>query len=222
MFKNLMSMPFFHGVSMQKFSEILGKYRFHFIKFADKDRIISVGDPCTHLSVIISGKVRITVSSADNKVKISQTLGSPEPIYPDFFFGKSTHYPADVYAEGDCGIMQIEKRDYINIINSDNIFLFNFLNLLSMNAQLSTDGVIALTSGDLKKRIAYWIVALTQTNSTDIVMECRQRDLYAVFGVPRQSLVAALTEMKENGLLDFSTDRIEIRDRKSLSALLES
>lgn len=222
MFQPLMQMPLFHGVSYNRLSEIIGKHRFHFLKYADKEKIISAGDPCTHLSTVVSGKVRVTVSSGDDRVKVSQTLEAPEPIAPDFFFGRTTRYPASVTAIGDCGIMQIEKNDYIDIINSDRIFLFNFLNMLSMNAQLSTDGVLALTSGDLRKRIAYWIVALTQLNGKDITMECRQRDLYSVFGVQRQSLTAALSEMKDARMLDFTPARIEVVDRRLLLKLLES
>ena len=222
MFQTLMKMPLFHGVSYNKLSEIIGKHRFHFLKFADREKIISAGDACTHLSTIVSGKARVTINSSDERVKVSQTLEAPEPIAPDFFFGRTTRYPATVIASGECGIMQIEKNDYIEIINSDRIFLFNYLNMLSMNAQLSTDGVLALTSGDLRKRIAYWIIALTQLNGKDIIMECRQRDLYSVFGVQRQSLTAALDEMKEAGILDFTATRIAVADRKLLLKLLES
>lgn len=222
MFQTLMQMPLFHGVSYNKLSEILGKHRFHFLKYTDNERIISAGDLCTHLSTVVSGKVRMTISNADSHVKVSQTLEAPEPIAPDFFFGRTTRYPASVTAIGSCEIMQIDKKEYIEIINSDSVFLFNYLNMLSMNAQLSTDGVLALTSGDLRKRIAYWVVALTQLNGKDITMECRQRDLYSVFGVPRQSLIAALTEMKSAGLLDYTSSRIEINDRRKLLNLLES
>ena len=222
MFQTFMQMPLFHGVSYSKLSEIIGKHRFHFLKFADKEQIVSAGDVCTHLSTIVSGKARVTTCSPDGRVKVSQTLEAPETIAPDFFFGRTTRYPASVVATAECGIMQIEKNDYIEIINSDRIFLFNYLNMLSMNAQLSTDGVLALTSGDLRKRIAYWIIALTQLNGKDITMECRQRDLYSVFGVPRQSLTAALGEMKEAGIVDFTATRIDVSNRKSLLNLLES
>lgn len=222
MFQTLMQMPLFHGVSYNKLSEIIGKHRFHFLKYADREKIISAGETCTHLSTIVSGKARVTICSPDERVKVSQTLEAPEPIAPDFFFGRTTRYPASVAAIGECGIMQIEKNDYIEIINSDRVFLFNYLNMLSINAQLSTDGVLALTSGDLRKRIAYWIVALTQLNGKEITMECRQRDLYAVFGVQRQSLTAALGEMKESGILEFTATRIDVSDRKSLIKLLES
>jgi CRP-like cAMP-binding protein len=221
MFRTLMEMPLFHGVSYQKLSEIIGKHRFHFLKYTDKERIISADDPCTHLSTIVSGSVRATIESTDQKVKVSQTLEAPEIISPEFFFGPSTRYPATITANGTCGIMQIEKKDYIEIIKSDTILLFNFLNILSMNAQRATNGVLAITSGDLRKRIAYWIVALTQRNGKDIKMECRQRDLYSVFGVPRQSLTAALAEMKAADLLDFTASGIEVYDRRKLVELLD-
>lgn len=220
MFEILMGVPLFHGVTYQKMSEIIGKHRFHFLKYDDGQQIIGAGEQCTHMKTIVSGKVRVSVSNSDNRVRVSQTLEAPDIIAPDFFFGKTTRYPASVCALGPCGIMQIDKNDYLDIINSDSVFLFNFLNLLSVNAQLSLEGVLALTSGDLRKRIAYWIVALTQRNGRDIVMECRQKDLYGVFGVPRQSLLAALSEMKAEGLLDYSTSRISVTERRRLADLL--
>ena len=80
--------------------------------------------------------------------------------------------------------------------------------------------MLALTSGSIEKRIAYWVIALTQKNGTDITLECRQRDLYAVFGVPRQSLLAALDSMQERGLISYTTRAIRINDRRSLLSSL--
>ena len=117
-------------------------------------------------------------------------------------------------------ILELDKKDYLEIIISDRIFLFNFLNLLSMNAQLSVEGVLALTSGSLEMRIAYWIIALTDRTGSDIVMECRQRDMYTVFGVQRQSLIAALTRMRDDGLIDFTPNSIKVKDRRRLLELL--
>lgn len=216
-----MEMPLFHGVSYQKLSEIIGKHRFHFQKHEPGDIIVRAGDPCMLLSTVISGSVRVKIDSADSRVTVSQTLDAPEVIAPEYFFGRVTNYPATVTALDNCGIMQIEKRDYVDIINSDQVFLFNILNLLSMNAQRATDGVLALTSGNLQRRIAYWIVALTQNNGYDITMECRQRDLYSVFGVQRQSLISTLAEMKAEGLLDYTPQCIRVADRRDLVKLLD-
>ena len=112
--------------------------------------------------------------------------------------------------------MQIDKSDYLRIINTDPVFLFNYLNLLSMNAQLSVEGVLALTSGNLEQRIIYWIVALTQNNGRNIKLECRHKDMYTVFGVPRQSLIAALNNLQQQGLIDYDSQEIRVADRRNL------
>ena len=162
----------------------------------------------------------IGITNFDQRFRVSQTIAAPEVIAPDFFFGKTTSYPGTVTAKGDVGILELDKKDYLEIIISDRIFLFNFLNLLSMNAQLSVEGVLALTSGSLEMRIAYWIIALTDRTGSDIVMECRQRDMYTVFGVQRQSLIAALTRMRDDGLIDFTPNSIKVKDRRRLLELL--
>ncbi|RXE74260.1 Crp/Fnr family transcriptional regulator [Muribaculaceae bacterium Isolate-013 (NCI)] len=220
MYETLLSMPLFKGVSADKISEIIGKYRFHFLKYHNGDVIVEAGEPCEKIRSVVSGCVRVTITNFDQRFRVSQTIAAPEVIAPDFFFGKTTSYPGTVTAKGDVGILELDKKDYLEIIISDRIFLFNFLNLLSMNAQLSVEGVLALTSGSLEMRIAYWIIALTDRTGSDIVMECRQRDMYTVFGVQRQSLIAALTRMRDDGLIDFTPNSIKVKDRRRLLELL--
>jgi len=220
MYETLLGLPLFAGVSHQKISEIVGKHKFHFLKYAPGHTIITEGETCTHMKSVIAGSVRLITESPDGKFRVLQTISAPDIITPDFFFGRTTHYPASAKAIDSVGILQIDKGDFLNIMNSDSIFLLNYLNILSMNAQLSVEGVLALTSGSLEKRIAYWIVALTQTNAKDIVLECRQRDMYAVFGVPRQSLVSALDNLKKNGIIEYTAHQISVLNRRMLMEIL--
>lgn len=220
MYETLMSMPLFAGVSRHRMSEIIGKYKFHFLKFNPGETIATEGEMCTHLKSVIAGNVRVTVKNKDQHFQVAQTLSAPDLIAPEFFFGKTTTYPATVEAIGHAGILQLDKTDFLNIINSDPIFLFNYLNILSVNAQRSIEGVLALTSGTLEKRIAYWIVALTQTNGKDIVLQCRQRDMYTVFGVPRQPLISALDHMTQAGIITYTPREITVLNRRALSAIL--
>ena len=220
MYETLLGLPLFAGVSRQKISEIVGKNKFHFLKYTDGETIVTAGEPCTHIKSIITGKARLSIANATNRFKISQTLEAPDVICPEFFFGKTTHYPCEAKADGDVGIMQIDKTDYLRIINADPVFLFNYLNLLSMNAQLSVEGVLALTSGNLEQRIIYWIIALTQNNGKNIVLDCRHKDMYTVFGVPRQSLIAALNNMQDKGLIEYTPQEIHVIDRRRLLEML--
>lgn len=222
MYEILMNLPLFKGVSHDRISDIAEKSKFHFLKYPAREKFISAGGPCTHIRFIVSGSVRATISNNDGRFRVAQTLSAPDVISPDFLFGRHTIYPADVVALEPTGILQIDKSDYIKILNSDPVFLFNFLNLLSMNAQKAIDGVLALTNGSLDERIAFWIISLTQPRATDVVMQCRQRDLYSLFGVQRSSFIATIDRMKDMGLIEYNANEIHILDRRKLLTLLNS
>jgi len=222
MYEILMRLPLFHGISYSKLSEIVGTTRFHFLKYLKGEQIVEAGQPCTHIKFIISGSARVSIVNADGRFKVSQTLSMPDVIAPDYLFGRATRYPISAVALEPTGILQIEKQEYVRILNSDPVFLFNLLNTLSMNAQKAVEGVLALTTGSLEERIAFWIIALTQRRGTDIVLSCRQRDLYSLFGVQRTSFLATLENMKKRGLIDYNQNEIIIRSRADMLALLSS
>lgn len=220
MYEILMALPLFHGVSYDKLSEVIGNTKFHFLKYLQGDKIVDAGQPCTHIKFIISGSARVQIENPTGRFRVSQTLTNPDVIAPDFLFGRATAYPCTATALEPTGIMQIAKNDYVRLLNSDPVFLFNFLNMLSVNAQKAVDGVLALTTGSLEERIAFWIVALTQRRATDIVLTCRQRALYTLFGVQRSSFIAVLDAMKSRGLIDYTQNEIIIHNRAEMVRLL--
>ncbi len=222
MYEILMHLPVFNGVTYSRLEEIVGNTKFHFLKYLKGDKIIEAGQQCTHIKFIISGSARISIVNSDGRFKVSQTLSMPDVISPEYLFGKATRYPVSVVALEPTGILQIEKQDFLRILSTDHIFLINMLNILSVNAQRSVEGVLALSTGSLEERIAYWIVALTQRRGTDIVLSCRQRDLYSLFGVQRTSFIATLDSMKQRGLIDYNQSEIMIKSRAEMLSLLNS
>lgn len=222
MYEILMRLPLFNGVSHDRISEIVGMAKFHFLKYLPGETIVTAGEPCTHIKFIISGKARLHIVNSDGRFRVSQSLEAPDVIAPEFLFGKATHYPCSAEAILPTGILQISKSDYMRILNLDKIFMFNFLNILSVNAQKSIEGILSLTTGTLEERIAFWIVALTQRRGTDIVLSCRQRDLYSLFGVQRTSFIATLESMKQRGIIDYDQNEIRINSRRDLLDMLSA
>lgn len=220
MYEFLMELPLFKGVGFDKISEIIGTTKFHFLKYLEGETIVSAGDPCTHIRFVISGAARLTTVSSDSRMRVCQTLTAPDVIAPDFLFGRFTNYPATAVAIDRTSILQLTKNDYLKILHSDKVFLINFLNTISINAQKSVIGVLALTHGTLEERIAFWIAALTQRGSTDITLQCKQRDIYSLFGVQRSSFINTLDSMQERGLLEYDQREIRFNSRPALIELL--
>lgn len=221
MFELLMELPLFRGVSRSRMAEIVGTAKFHFLKFPVGETIIRAGDNSSHLTFVISGSVRATTANDSGRFAVSQTLEAPAVIAPDFLFGRVTRYPATVMALTDCSILKISKADYVRILYSDEVFMFNYLNTLSVNAQKALDGILSLTSGGIDERIAFWIACLTQPGSKDISMSCRTRDLCNLFSVPRNVFEAATAEMERRGLIRYTPRSIDIIDRKAMLSLLD-
>lgn len=222
MYEILMGLPLMKGVSRDRISEIVGMAKFHFLKYLPGETIVNAGDTCTHIKFIISGKARLSIANSDGRFIVSQSLEAPDVIAPEFLFGKATRYPCTGIAVEPTGILQISKADYMKILGCDEIFLFNFLNTLSMNAQKGIEGILAIATGTLEDRIAFWIISLTQRGGTDIALTCRQRDLYALFGVQRTSFLATLDSMKQRGIIDYDQNEIRIHSRRDLLEILNS
>ena len=220
MFDTLLELPLFKGVSREKIADIVGKVKFHFLKYPEDTVFLRPGDVTEHLFFVLSGKVTLTIASEDNRFSVGQTLAGPDVIMPDFLFGMATTYPCTGVTIEPTSILQIEKSDFLKILSMDSVVLLNYLNTLSTNSQKSLSGIVALSDGNIETRIAFWIIALTQPTATDISLQCRQRDLSGVFGVQRSALVNALDRMKNAGLVDYEPGTIKILDRKGLFKLL--
>ena len=222
MYENLMSLPLFKGISYKRVSEMVGNTRLAFLKFLPGENIFAAGTKCDCLKFVFSGSVRLSMSSSNERVSIEQTLTAPAIIQPDYLFGRNTIYQVSASAVDTVSIIELDKAALISLLREDEIILFNYLNILATDAQKTTDGMMAVISGSIEERIAFWIISMTQMGSEDIVLRARARDLYTVFGVARSSFIAALDSMAAEGIIEYTPNEIRVLSRKALRAILIS
>ena len=219
-YQTLMQLPLFQGVSRAKLLELIEKIRFHFLKYEVGEKIASRSDACTHPKFLLSGSIRCEMNTYDGKVKLSQILHAPDIIAPDHLFGRSTTYPANYYAVGQIGMMQIDKSTFMTLMQDEPIFMINLLNILSRRSQKNKECLMSMGTGDLRERLAHWILILTSRNATNIRINARQRDLYSYFGVQRTALLNTLAEMKQEKIIDYTVNEVSILDRSALRDIL--
>lgn len=210
MFEQLMQLPLFQGVSAHQLSAIVEKMPFHFLKFHDGESIIDEGTTCTHLRFVVSGEVRTCMRFNNLQVSIEQTLSAPNVLGPEYLFGLDTSYPFSAIAKGDCGILQLRKSDYVTILQSDKVFLFNILNYLSRNNQRFKSSLLDVKQGTVIERIALLVGAFTTQSSTDVLIQSRQKDLCVLMGTQRATLVRALDILQDADIIDYSASQIAI------------
>lgn len=212
MFELLMQLPLFQGLSVESLSSLVEKYPFHFLKFKDGDRILSAGDPTSHTRFVISGKVRLDMPFNNLSVVLSHTLAAPYVLGADWLFGMTTAYPYGVTAVGKCGILQLTKGDYVEMLRSDKVLLFNILNYLSLRAQRSATFMLDMQHGSVAERLALLLKTFTARTSTDVVLSFKQKDLCSLLSTQRNSLLSAMSALEQDELVVFTTNRLKIKD----------
>lgn len=213
-FDKLLHLPLFQGVSQERLQDTVEKVPFHFLKFRKGEKILSCGDECSHVRFVVSGRVRLEFESKVLKFKISHELEAPEVIAPDYLFGLDTSYPFSVTATESCGILQLAKQDYVAMLRTDDVFLFNILNYLSRNSQTRKSQLLNLGNASVQERLVMLVSAFTSQRSQNIAITFKQRDLCRLLGARRPALVSAISAMKDKGLIDMpSSTTITIASR---------
>lgn len=222
MFDILVDLPLFRGVTHERIADTVGLAKFHFLRYNPGDTIANQGDDCIFLRFIISGKIKISIANRDERLIVSETLEAPDVIAPDYLFGTNPKYPGSIVAVEPTSIVQIPKSDYIKILATDQIFLLNYVNYLSMNAQKCVEGILSVSRGSLEERFATWVVALTQPSAKDILITCKQKDLYSMFGVQRSAFMQMLEYLADKGYITYDQTQIRVNDRRTILSLMRN
>jgi len=221
MYQQLMQLPLFQGVSTDKITALVEKLPFHFLKYHSGEQVFAAGDPCTHIKFIVSGKLRLETPYTNLRVCLVQTLATPHVLAAEYLFGRETTYPFTAVADGPCGILQLRKSDYIKMVNSDKVFLFNILNYLSSGSQRSTSAALSIKDGSVAERLAHLIDQLTITGATDVSLRYKQKDLCALLGTQRTTLIATLDKLGDQGVLTYDSNELQIVDMLGFDAFLK-
>ena len=216
MYEQLMQLPLFQGVSSERLSELIEKLPFHFLKFKAGENIINPGDACTHIRFVVSGGVDVIVRHHTLNVSLHQRLVAPDVLAPDHLFGLENSYPFTVTASQECGLLQLRKSDYVYMLQTDKIFLFNILNYLSLGTQRVRAAMLGLRQGTMAHRLALFVSAFASRRSTDLRIEYRQRDLCTMLGVQRTQLVTAIDTLTQQNIITHMPGVIDINDVDAL------
>ncbi|MBR5102285.1 MAG: Crp/Fnr family transcriptional regulator [Muribaculaceae bacterium] len=214
-FEQLMKLPLFQGVSSGNLEKMVETIPFHFLKYNVGTTINTVGDPCTHVRFVFTGTVKVTFVTV-SKLTVEYQLPGPDVINPAFLFGIHTVYPFNVIATTDCGLLQVKKDDFVQMLQADQVVLFNYLNFLSRGGQVEVASMAALAYGSIAERLGTIVAWLTPQSASNIVIQFKLRDLCRMLSTRRSALFATLNALQDDGILTYTPNSISIIDRKRM------
>ncbi len=160
---------------------------------------------------VISGKVGIIHSNVSGSCSIHEEIPTGSVIGADRLFGMNT-----AVALSDVCIMKFSKDKYLQLLASDEIYLMNILNYLSLRTQRSVDALNQLYSGSLLGHLAYWLETLTERDSKNIKVDCTIESLSSLTNISADELERQIDFLKRRRLALYSSQSFAIPSRRRL------
>lgn len=214
MFDTLKDLPLLKGLSNEQFYEFLEKTNLQFINYADGDTVIRSGENCEHIKFVISGELRSIRAICGGEVVITHSLPPGSVISPEYLFGIDTRFPFDAYAVGKVSMLQFRKDQYMKLLQSNDIFLMNFSNYLSLHAQRPIISYSQFYGRSLADMLALWISFYTKSGSRNISVRCSTETLGELSGI--SDIASELETLSKKGLILTDDNVINILSRDEM------
>lgn len=216
----LINSPLFQGIQAREIRQLIENVH-HQVKFYTANEIIAhEGDPCNSLQIVLSGSVRGEMTNMAGKVLKIEDIGVARPLAIAFLFGQNNRLPVTITANEEAKLLIFPKESVIKLMQSNALFLQNFLNGISNRAQFISGKLKFLSFQGLKGKLAHYLLELDRQETGRVVLEQTHEELSAIFGVARPSLTRALHELHDEEIITVQGKNITIHNRKLLSGYL--
>ena len=181
-------------------------------KYATNQTIFRQGDPAVSIFFILTGKLKLTVTSDEGKEAVVAILGSDE------FFGEGcadgeTLRLATATALTECTIMETAKAEFMRMVHNEPAFAEFFIShLLIRSSQIQADLVDQLFNSS-EKRLARALLLLAnfgkESEPEPVLAKISQETLADMVGTTRSRVNFFMNKFRRLGLISYN-GRIEV------------
>lgn len=184
--------------------------------------IFAKGDPGQSLFFIVSGTVKIGVSSADGRGAIFNMVGAGE-MFGEIAVLDGLARTADAIANSDCELLVISRRDFLTLLNSQPVLATKLIELLCARLRWISDHVEQVIFPDLSGRLAKALIRLIDRPGAapDRKIFITQQEIGEMLGMSRESVNKQLHAWVDRNLVRLQRGSITVIDVDLLKGMAE-
>jgi CRP/FNR family transcriptional regulator, cyclic AMP receptor protein len=211
--------PIFCDLSPEAFEQLC-----RYAKHATLKRgatIFSKGDPGNRLVAVISGTVKISISSPEGRSAILNLIG-PGEIFGEVAVLDGQARTADATANTNCEIFVIDRREFLPFVRSQPALAMKFIELLCTRLRWTSDQVEQVILQDLPARLASALIRLTERRKPaegGLTIAITQQEISEMVGMTRESINKQLRAWAVRNWVRLEHGAIVVLDVEPLQAL---
>jgi len=219
----LAKIPMFQDLATEEMNQIGQLAR---VRNYKKNMIVFIeGEPGEALYFVISGKVKISKTTADGREQILHIL-QPGDVFAEVVLFDGGPYPAtsEVIESGQIGMLL--NDDVENLIRSNSEIALKLLKLMSKRLRMAQRQVRDLALKDTYGRLAAMLLMLGKehgeetTEGIKIDLPLSRQELANLIGTTRETVTRVLGDFKKYKCLDLDKQAIIIINQEKLKTWL--
>jgi CRP-like cAMP-binding protein len=186
--------------------------------------IFSKGDPGNSLFAVISGTVKISISSPDGRSAILNLIGAGE-IFGEVALLDGLARTADATANTNCEIYVIDRREFLPFVRSQPALAMKFIELLCTRLRWTSDQVEQVILQNLPGRLASALIRLTEKHKLEPggrTIAVTQQEISEMVGMTRESINKQLRVWAARNWVRLEHGAIVVLNAEPLRELAEA
>jgi len=199
------------SIKSEEIELFLNEGSFKTTEYGKNNIVHFVGEVCSKLEIILSGKVVIErIDESGNLMTIAEFF-SGDVLGGNLMFSKNPHYPMTVTTKQPTVILEINKTRLFQLFSDNHDFLKSYLEYVSDHTVILGDRIKHYVNRTIRESImSYLDYELKKQNGNIIKLSITKKALAEKIGVQRTSLSRELAKMRDDGLIKFDIDSIEL------------
>jgi CRP-like cAMP-binding protein len=196
------------------------------IRLKSGQELFRKGDEGNALFGVLSGKVCIS-SRAPNGREVILNVMEPGDVFGEIALLDGLPRTADATAMDDCALIQIQRRDFIPLLEREPRLSVHLLELLCERLRWTSDMIEDSAFLSLPARLAKRLLNLaivygeSDGPGVRIGLKLSQTGLGQMMGTSRESINRHLQDWAKNGWIQIGRSRVTLLDRQALQELVD-
>ncbi len=222
----LQNTPLFQGISRSELAAMLSCLQPRLVKHRKNEFIALAGDRFDGIGILLSGTATITKENAAGTRAVITCIEPGELFGEIAAFSGQTTWPASVIAQDNCTAIFLPPAKLIGecerMCVSHRSLIANMLKVVSTRALTLNRKVDYLVMKSLRGKISNLLLEqYRRAGSHTFLLPLKRNELADFFNVARPSLSRELGQMRDEGLIDFHSATVKLKDVPALQRIAE-
>lgn len=219
--KVLESIALFEGMKLDELQEL--NNLMHRKQFQAGSNIITVAQPGELVYLLVDGTVKIFVDQISGSEVILAFLG-PGDTFGEMSMMDTSGRSANVVALEKTSCLSMDRQTFQRCLRNMNQLSYNLVTLLSRRLRLANEQIRALSTLDVRGRVARQILAFAQqygiadgVGGIKIPLRLTQTDVAALVGASRERVNQVIVDFKDGSFISVdASHRFTVHNPRAL------